>query len=424
MLILTRLLLLTNIFSFLVAALGPLIPFVDCDDKFVVSAASILSTYSPALAYCSRVIPLPISFITSTETVTLDATVTTTITVGEAAQTVTVTSAITTESEGQQAVITASGHPGHGHGGRHGHGGHGTHRGSSTHGGRLPVYGGHQGYQVNPHYGPGATHTPVPDTEAAAELAYLQASSTELLTSVCSCIEDPVRSTVTTTDLVAPTFTTTVSIDPIETATITELQTVAGAATVTSTIISTALCTADATTNLVLNGGFDDGDAPDWDIAPWHIGASDRGFGTSFFSSDNIIAVSQPNFAGFPADNSGTSMHLYQTLTGIPTGAIYTVTFWYRPSYLGPVSRVPGIDGACHLDVSWGDSQIASLPFNTANGNQGVWLQYTFDNIVQLDSTADLTFYYHCDAQWLGDGYATSFLDSIAIFPSDEVLCL
>ena len=112
MLIFTRLLLLTNIFSFLVAALGPLIPFVDCDDKFVVSAASILSTYSPALAYCSKVIPLPISFITSTETVTLDATVTTTITVGEAAQTVTVTSAVTTEFEGQQAVITASGHPG------------------------------------------------------------------------------------------------------------------------------------------------------------------------------------------------------------------------------------------------------------------------------------------------------------------------
>ncbi|KAF7542149.1 hypothetical protein G7054_g43 [Neopestalotiopsis clavispora] len=418
----TRLLLLTSTSSFLVAGQGPLIPIVDCDDSSVVSAAAILSTYSPALAYCSKVVPLPISFVTSTET-SIAATVFTHVAVSDAFTTETTTSISTNLQFRRRSFPTDIPFE---HGGKHGKGGHGTHRGSSTSHDKLPGYGSHQGYQVNPPNGPGVTHLPIPDSEPAAELEYLQASNTQLLTSVCSCIEDPVRSTVTATALTTATFTLEAPIEH-NTATITELVTVTRDATVTSTITSTALCTANAIDNLVSNGGFDEFDAADLGkITPWRLG-NDPGFGTSFFASGGRFqAPSQPNFAGFPVDLPGLYMHLFQDLTNIPTGAIYTVTFWYWPFSLRPrrFSVEEVVDGACHLDVSWGDTQIASLAFDNVNGTQGTWSQYTFNNIVQLDATATLTFYYHCDREWFGDGSGASYIDSIAIFPSDEVLCL
>ncbi|KAI0174860.1 hypothetical protein BJ166DRAFT_493365 [Pestalotiopsis sp. NC0098] len=250
-----RFVFLTNTFSLLVAAQGPLIPVADCDNAAIISAASILSSYSPALAYCSKAVPQPVSLVTRTRTslVADDATVTETTTVGRAADTVTVTVDVATETtlaiqppetETHSVRLTTTvistalqvnrrafptdipfadgGHGGHG--GHHGHGGQAPHGGSPHHGGSFPVhggggggYGGHQGYQVQP----------IPDTEAAAELAYLQASSADLLTSVCSCIEDPVTSTVTTTDVQLYTHiaTVTISNDPRETATITKLET-------------------------------------------------------------------------------------------------------------------------------------------------------------------------------------------------------
>lgn len=118
-------------------------------------------------------------------------------------------------------------------------------------------------------------------------------------------------------------------------------------------------------------------------------------------------------------------MHLYQTITGIATGARHTLTFWYRPGYIKPApffdEVVPA--GACHLDVTWGDVPVTSLAFDNVNGTNGAWTQYTYDGLVQRDDEAVLEFYYHCDKEWFGDGYGDSFLDSVAIFPSDDVVC-
>ncbi|KAI4599782.1 hypothetical protein KJ359_001518 [Pestalotiopsis sp. 9143b] len=235
--------------------------------------------------------------------------------------------------------------------------------------------------------------------------------------------------TVTVFTTAVPQLVATVSVATTETTTAAETTTV----TVTLPDAS-VICTAPASANLLVDGGFDINPSVNWQVDAPANPADGTGEATTWEflrGQEGAGAISPPNLASSTLEDLVSLQHLLsQSVTGIDTSAQYTLSFWYRAFLLTtnpPPNRLEGdpVDEStiCRLRVYWGDQLLFNQGFNEETGSGQPWRNIVLQNIAQPLETADLLFRHSCVPREDLDGYSVLYLDSAAIVPQSDVTC-
>ncbi|KAF7541438.1 hypothetical protein G7054_g641 [Neopestalotiopsis clavispora] len=204
--------------------------------------------------------------------------------------------------------------------------------------------------------------------------------------------------------------------------------------TVTSTKTATVLtgpiitCVADPASNILVNGGFDDSVADQWgDIDPTPWGWAGGGWGPTFLGSSpgglTLNTQTPSNLLYFPGDDDGADFEVWQDSTNLDTSLNYTVSFWYRLPSLSARPYNPGGHGPCPFSVTWGGYTIFTKGFDQGDVNDD-WKHVNSPiNLSPQSPNARLDIKMHCSPTWLGLGVLSFFIDSVAIYPSNELVC-
>ncbi|KAI4603133.1 hypothetical protein KJ359_005925 [Pestalotiopsis sp. 9143b] len=185
----------------------------------------------------------------------------------------------------------------------------------------------------------------------------------------------------------------------------------------------TIACIADPSSNILVNGGFDDNPGNEWhevDPTPW--GYAGRGWGPMF---DGPVPDAQTpsNYAFFPGDDDGATFRIWQDSTNLDIRQNYTVSFWYKLSGLTSKPYNPDGRGPCPFSVTWGGFTIFAKDFDQGDASSE-WKHVNSPiDLSPQSSSARLEFDLYCDPEWLGEGSVLLFIDSVAIYPSSGLVC-
>ncbi|KAK6193361.1 hypothetical protein LQW54_012533 [Pestalotiopsis sp. IQ-011] len=284
------------------------------------------------------------------------------------------------------------------------------------------------------------TRYPVMGSKSASTAAFsrLRALHNASRSFVCSCLEkhgatyspSPAppaltkTATVTSTDEdlpLIPTATADVRWTQVSFA----VQTTTVTSTKTTEVFSgtTIACIADPSSNILINGGFDDNPGNEWhevDPTPWGY---DGGGWRPTFEGPVPDAQTPPNYAFFPGDDDGATFRMWQDSTSIDIRQNYTVSFWYQLYGLTPRPYNPNGRGPCPFSVTWGDFTIFTKNFDQGDASSE-WKHVNSPiDLSPQSPTARLEFDLYCDPDWLGEGSVRLFIDSVAIYPSSGLVC-
>lgn len=125
----------------------------------------------------------------------------------------------------------------------------------------------------------------------------------------------------------------------------------------------------------------------------------------------------------FPGDDDGATCRIWQDSTNLDVRQNYTVSFWYKLSSLTSMPYNPDGHGPCPFSVTWGNYTIFAKGFDQGDVSSE-WKHVNSPiDLSPQSSSARLQFDLYCDMRWLGEGGVLLRIDSIAIYPSSELVC-